>query len=125
MYASTTTDVSNSTALVKIWRTDQQDRDGKPKLIQQLRIFAKFPEEAITAFAVSKDVGHMAVGLSNGAIILFRSEIKVRNYSYIYRYMYDVPAYGAIVCFKKYVLKLYLCKIIERKKYRVSSMIIS
>lgn len=34
-------DVRNSTAMVKLWRTDQMDRDGKPKLLQQIRIFAK------------------------------------------------------------------------------------
>lgn len=30
-----------STAVVRFWRTDQQDRDGKPKLLQQVPIFAK------------------------------------------------------------------------------------
>lgn len=34
-------DVRNSTALVKVWRTDQMDREGRPKLLQQIRIFAK------------------------------------------------------------------------------------
>ncbi|EQC28136.1 hypothetical protein SDRG_14094 [Saprolegnia diclina VS20] len=77
MYTSTGS-VQNSTALVKMWRTDQQDREGKPKLILQLKIFAKFPEEAVTAFAVSEDASQIAVGLSNGAIILFRSEMKRR-----------------------------------------------
>ncbi|OQR92954.1 vacuolar protein sorting-associated protein [Thraustotheca clavata] len=77
MYASTGS-VHSSTALVKMWRTDQQDREGKPKLILQLKIFAKFPEEAVTAFAVSEDASQIAVGLSNGAIILFRSEMKRR-----------------------------------------------
>ncbi|RHX98320.1 hypothetical protein DYB36_014437, partial [Aphanomyces astaci] len=68
-----------STALVKIWRTDQQDRDGKPKLLQQIKIFAKFPEEAVTAFSVSDDLAQIAVGLLNGAIILFRSDAKRRS----------------------------------------------
>jgi hypothetical protein len=30
-----------STAVARFWRTDQQDRDGKPKLLQQVPIFAK------------------------------------------------------------------------------------
>ncbi|KAH9095721.1 hypothetical protein LEN26_017769 [Aphanomyces euteiches] len=75
----TSGDSSSSTALVKIWRTDQQDRDGKPKLLQQIKIFAKFPEEAVTAFAVSDDLSQIAIGLLNGAIILFRSDAKRRS----------------------------------------------
>ncbi|KAF0695239.1 Aste57867_13931 [Aphanomyces stellatus] len=77
MFAAT--DSSGSTALVKIWRTDQQDRDGKPKLLQQIKIFAKFPEQAVTAFAVSDDLSQISVGLLNGAIILFRSDAKRRS----------------------------------------------
>jgi hypothetical protein len=34
-------DASNSTAIIRLWRTDQQDRDGKPKLLQQIPVFAK------------------------------------------------------------------------------------
>ncbi|RLN32565.1 hypothetical protein BBJ28_00024279, partial [Nothophytophthora sp. Chile5] len=63
-----------STAVVRFWRTDQQDREGKPKMLQQIPIFAKkYPEEAVTAFAVHDDLSQFAVGLKNGAVILFRS----------------------------------------------------
>ena len=69
-----------STAIVRLWRTDQQDRDGKPKLLQQLHVFAKkYPEEAVTAFAVNDDISQFAVGLRNGAVILFRSDAKRRT----------------------------------------------
>jgi hypothetical protein len=68
-----------STAVVRFWRTDQQDREGKPKLLQQIPIFAKkYPEEAVTAFAVNDDLSQFAVGLKNGAVILFRSDLKRR-----------------------------------------------
>ncbi|KAJ0409947.1 hypothetical protein P43SY_005841 [Pythium insidiosum] len=68
-----------STAVVRIWRTDQQDRDGRPKLLQQIQVFAKkYPEEAVTAFAVSDDISLLAVGLRNGAVILFRTDLKRR-----------------------------------------------
>lgn len=39
MYASKQT--GKTTAVVRLWRTDQQDRDGKPKLLQQIPVFAK------------------------------------------------------------------------------------
>ncbi|DAZ95770.1 TPA: hypothetical protein N0F65_010272 [Lagenidium giganteum] len=69
-----------STAIVRLWRTDQQDRDGKPKLLQQTPIFGKkYPEEAVTAFAVNDDISQFAVGLRNGAVILFRSDPKRRS----------------------------------------------
>ncbi|KAF4318486.1 hypothetical protein BBO99_00007163 [Phytophthora kernoviae] len=69
-----------STAVVRFWRTDQQDREGKPKLLQQIPIFAKkYPEEAVTAFAVNDDLSQFAVGLKNGAVILFRSDLKRRT----------------------------------------------
>jgi vacuolar protein sorting-associated protein 11 len=76
MYATKTT-AGKSSAVVRIWRTDQQDRDGSPKLLQQMPVFAKkYPEEAVTAFAVSDDIGQFAVGLKNGAVILFRIDLK-------------------------------------------------
>uniref|UniRef100_M4BQ08 Vacuolar protein sorting-associated protein 11 homolog n=1 Tax=Hyaloperonospora arabidopsidis (strain Emoy2) TaxID=559515 RepID=M4BQ08_HYAAE len=69
-----------STAVVRFWRTDLQDREGKPKLLQQIPIFAKkYPEEAVTAFAVNDDLSQFAVGLKNGAVILFRSDLKRRT----------------------------------------------
>ena len=34
-------DVASSTALVKVWRTDQLDWDGRPKLVQEIGIFKK------------------------------------------------------------------------------------
>ncbi|KAI9988114.1 hypothetical protein PInf_024375 [Phytophthora infestans] len=69
-----------STAVVRFWRTDQQDREGKPKLLQQIPIFAKkYPEEAVTAFAANDDLSQFAVGLKNGAVILFRSDLKRRT----------------------------------------------
>ncbi|KAL0589512.1 hypothetical protein ABG067_002416 [Albugo candida] len=70
---------SESTAMIRIWRTDQQDREGKPKMLQQIQVFAKrFPEEAVTAFAVSDEVSQWSVGLKNGAVILYRSDSRFR-----------------------------------------------
>ncbi|TMW62450.1 hypothetical protein Poli38472_005068 [Pythium oligandrum] len=78
MYA--TKQPGKSTAVVRIWRTDQQDRDGRPKLLQQIQVFAKkYPEEAVTAFAVNDDISQFAVGLRNGAVILFRTDLKRRT----------------------------------------------
>ncbi|GAB9470414.1 Vacuolar protein sorting-associated protein 11 [Globisporangium polare] len=78
MYASKQT--GKTTAVVRLWRTDQQDRDGKPKLLQQIPVFAKkYPEEAVTAFAVNDDISQFAVGLKNGAVILFRTDLKRRS----------------------------------------------
>lgn len=39
MYASK--QGGKSTAVVRLWRTDQQDREGRPKLLQQMPVFAK------------------------------------------------------------------------------------
>ncbi|CAH0489826.1 unnamed protein product [Peronospora farinosa] len=78
MYAAKPTE--KSTAVARFWRTDQQDREGKPKLLQQIPIFVKkYPEEAVTAFAVNDDLSQFAVGLKNGAVILFRSDLKRRT----------------------------------------------
>jgi hypothetical protein len=61
---------SNMRATIKIWEFDPIS----PRLLHTVDVFAKWPPDAITAFAVLEDCTQLAVGLRSGAVLLMRGE---------------------------------------------------
>jgi len=66
---------------IKIWKLDSEDGEGNPVCARSLKVFsAKFPEVPIASFAVLEDLSQAAVGLGNGAVMLFEGNmIRERN----------------------------------------------
>jgi len=57
---------------IKIWRLDKTDADGTPMLARAIKVFSsKFPAVPVTSFAVLEDLSQLALGLGNGAVMLF------------------------------------------------------
>lgn len=53
-------------------RLDQNDADGNPMLARAIKIFSpKFPAVPVTSFTVLEDLSQLALGLGNGAVMLF------------------------------------------------------
>jgi hypothetical protein len=61
---------SNMRATIKIWEFDPIS----PRLLHTVDVFAKWPPDAITSFAVLEDCTQLAVGLRSGAVLLMRGE---------------------------------------------------
>eukprot|EP00808_Paulinella_micropora_P031042 g83159.t1 len=65
---------------VKIWNLDQIDSTGVPVLARNLPIFStKFPQVPVTSFTLTEDFTKLAVGLGNGAVMLFEGNILRAN----------------------------------------------
>jgi hypothetical protein len=63
---------SSYAASLKFWRLDKLDEEGRPLLARKLPIFnTKFPPVPITCFSALEDLSQIAVGLANGAVMLF------------------------------------------------------
>lgn len=58
-------------AQVKIWKLDQQDKDGY-YCVKSFKVFDKMPEQPIISMAVTEDLSCIAVGLKDGKIIIIR-----------------------------------------------------
>ena len=62
--------INNTT--IKIWRLDKTDAEGNPMLARALKVFSpKFPAVPVTSFTVLEDLSQLALGLGNGAVMLF------------------------------------------------------
>jgi vacuolar protein sorting-associated protein 11 len=65
-------DSGNDGTAIKIYRLDKEDVDGRPVCVRTIKIFnSKFPPVAVTCFAVLEDLTQLAIGLGNGAVMLF------------------------------------------------------
>jgi hypothetical protein len=61
---------------IKIWRLDKFDNDGVPICVRTLKIFSsKFPPVPVTSFSILEDLSQVAIGLGNGAVMLFNGNI--------------------------------------------------
>ena len=61
---------------IKIWRLDKSDAEGNPMLARALKVFSsKFPAVPVTSFSVLEDLSQLALGLGNGAVMLFDGNI--------------------------------------------------
>jgi hypothetical protein len=57
-------------------RLDKLDADGNPMLARALKVFSpKFPAVPVTSFSVLEDLSQLALGLGNGAVMLFDGNI--------------------------------------------------
>lgn len=67
---------------IKIWKLDKpEDETGTPHLAKTIHIFSKsYPQVVVTCFSVLEDLSQIAVGLSNGEILLYDGHLLRPNY---------------------------------------------
>lgn len=59
---------------IKIWRI-QEGETQQPQMARALKVFSpKFPAVPVTSFSVLEDLSQLAIGLGNGAVMLFDGE---------------------------------------------------
>eukprot|EP00164_Ancoracysta_twista_P003478 GFYU01004640.1.p1 GENE.GFYU01004640.1~~GFYU01004640.1.p1 ORF type:complete len:938 (-),score=267.55 GFYU01004640.1:157-2970(-) len=63
-------------ATIKLFRLDKLDKNGNPTCLRSMRIFSpKAVEVPVLCMSVVEDMSHMAIGLDNGAILLYRGDL--------------------------------------------------
>eukprot|EP00299_Pterocystis_sp_00344_P009327 c3894_g1_i2.p1 GENE.c3894_g1_i2~~c3894_g1_i2.p1 ORF type:complete len:937 (-),score=281.23 c3894_g1_i2:27-2807(-) len=62
---------------LKMWFLDKEDKNGGPLLVRIQKIFPSknIEESPVTALAAVDDMTHVAVGLENGSVILYRGDL--------------------------------------------------
>lgn len=71
---------------IKIWKLDKEDQYGNPFCARTIKVFsAKFPPVPVTCFSVLEDLTQLAIGLGNGAVMLFDGNIlRDRSCRYVF-----------------------------------------
>jgi len=75
-------DAGEQNTAIKIWRMDVKgDVEGAPQMARAIKLFSqKFPPVPVTSFTVLEDLSQLAIGLGNGAVMLFDGNlIRDRN----------------------------------------------
>ncbi|OWA50975.1 Vacuolar protein sorting-associated protein 11-like protein [Hypsibius exemplaris] len=75
-------DDGDAELLIKVWNFDKMDASGTPTCARIIRLPAETSREPVTCFTVHENLNYMAIGYSNGSVVLFKGDItKERNAS--------------------------------------------
>jgi hypothetical protein len=69
-------EAENSNVSIKLWLLDKLDAENNPVLARNIKVFSKqFPQVPISCVSCLEDLSQLAIGLGNGAIMLFEGNL--------------------------------------------------